>query len=128
MICVVAGPVRGQNERIFLIGGNYRLQTTMHTMQPRGGFFGAPAFKDGEDETQFFFDTRLRLFFDIRPNPLVLINYKMEIGDITFGVDAIENFDNFIDIMFLCDCCQLTDHLLDAARDWCVLLFHRLRI
>ncbi|MGQ4809456.1 hypothetical protein NKDENANG_02873 [Candidatus Entotheonellaceae bacterium PAL068K] len=87
IICVVAGSVRGQSERILLVGGNYRLQTNAHTMQPRGGFFGAPTFEDGPDDPQFFFDTRLRLFLDIHPHPLILVNYKMEIGDITFGVD-----------------------------------------
>jgi hypothetical protein len=56
-------------------------------MQPRGGFFGAPTFAGGVESTQFFFDTRLRLFFDFRPHPLLLVNYKLEIGDITFGVD-----------------------------------------
>ena len=39
----------------------------------------------GADESDVFMDTRLRLYFDFRPNPYVLVNYKMEIGDITFG-------------------------------------------
>jgi len=79
--CLVL-PATGQSERIFLIGGNYRLQTTFHNMQD--GFFGAPP-ASGANEAQTFMDTRLRLYFDFRPNPFVLINYKMEIGDITFG-------------------------------------------
>lgn len=72
----------GQSERFFLVGGNYRLQATFHNMQD--GFFGAPP-ASGANELQAFMDTRLRLYFDIRPNPYILINYKMEIGDITFG-------------------------------------------
>lgn len=87
VVCLLTGAVAAQSERILLIGGNYRLQNTLHTMQPRGGFFGAPTFEEGEDELQYFFDTRLRLFFDFRPNPFILVNYKMEIGDVTFGVE-----------------------------------------
>jgi hypothetical protein len=84
LVCVLAMPARGQIERILLIGGNYRLQGTYHNMQD--GFFGAPPI--GEDnEAELFFDTRLRLFCDFRPSPFVLVNYKLEIGDITFGAD-----------------------------------------
>ena len=81
-LCCLVLPAAGQSERIFLVGGNYRLQTTFHNMQD--GFFGAPP-TSGANEAQTFLDTRLRLFFDFRPSPFVLINYKMEIGDITFG-------------------------------------------
>jgi hypothetical protein len=48
------------------------------------GFFGAPPIGD-DSELELFFDTRLRLFFDFRPSRFILVNYKMEIGDITFG-------------------------------------------
>jgi hypothetical protein len=81
-LCCLASVAAGQIEQIFLIGGNYRLQTTFHNMQD--GFFGAPP-ASGANESQVFMDTRLRLYFDFRPNPYVLVNYKMEIGDITFG-------------------------------------------
>lgn len=81
-LCCLVPPAIGQIERIFLVGGNYRIQTTLHNMQD--GFFGAPPIR-GEDDAQVFFDTRLRLYLDIRPSPFLLINYKMEIGDITFG-------------------------------------------
>ena len=81
-LCCLVPPAAGQIERIFLIGGNYRLQTTFHNMQD--GFFGAPPVP-GDDDAEAFLDTRLRLFFDFRPSPFILINYKMEIGDITFG-------------------------------------------
>src|SRR5215468_4417665 len=81
-LCCLVPAAAGQSERIFLIGGNYRIQTTFHNMQD--GFFGAPPVS-GASESQVFMDTRLRLYFDFRPNPFVLINYKMEIGDITFG-------------------------------------------
>ena len=81
-LCFLVPSAAGQSESIFLIGGNYRLQATFHNMQD--GFFGAPPVK-GNDELQSFMDTRLRLYLDFRPNPFVLINYKMEIGDITFG-------------------------------------------
>ncbi len=87
LVGLLAGPLRAQSERVLLIGGNHRLQTNFNTLQPGGGFFGAPTFKDGPDETQFFFDTRLRLFFDFRPDSLILVNYKMEIGDVTFGAE-----------------------------------------
>lgn len=82
-ICILVLPAAGQVERILLVGGNYRLQAIGHNMQD--GFFGAPA-ADSED-THIFFDTRLRLSLDFRPHPAILVNYKMEIGDITFGAD-----------------------------------------
>jgi hypothetical protein len=84
LVCLLAGPARGQTERLLLIGGNYRLQGTYHNMQD--GFFGAPPTED-DSELELFFDTRLRLYFDFRPSRFILINYKMEIGDITFGAD-----------------------------------------
>lgn len=77
-------PTRGQLDRILLIGGNYRIQGIAHSMQ--GGFFGAPPIGEADD-TQQFLDTRLRLFFDLYPTSLVRINYKLEIGDITFGAN-----------------------------------------
>jgi hypothetical protein len=77
-------PAFGQSERILLIGGNYRIQGIFHNLQD--GFFGAPAIGNS-NESELFFDTRLRLYFDFRPHPSILINYKMEIGDITFGAD-----------------------------------------
>jgi hypothetical protein len=84
MVCLLVGPALGQSEQIFLIGGNYRLRANVHNMQD--GFFGAPPLEDDGD-TQSFFDTRLRLFFDFRPSRFILINYKMEVGDITFGAN-----------------------------------------
>jgi hypothetical protein len=77
-------PAAAQTDRILLIGGNYRIRTNVHNMQD--GYFGAPSIGDDND-TQSFFDTRLRLYFDLRPTPFVRINYKMEIGDITFGAN-----------------------------------------
>jgi hypothetical protein len=77
-------PAEGQLDRILLIGGNYRIQGIIHNMQD--GFFGAPPIGEAND-TQQFLDTRLRLFFDFYPAPLVRINYKLEIGDITFGAN-----------------------------------------
>jgi hypothetical protein len=84
MTALLAFPALAQSERILLVGGNYRLQGTFHNMQD--GFFGAPPVGD-DNEAELFFDTRLRLFFDFRPSPGILINYKMEIGDVTFGAD-----------------------------------------
>src|SRR5260370_26097810 len=81
-LCCWVPVAAGQSERIFLVGGNYRIQTTFHNMQD--GFFGAPPVS-GANESQLFLDTRLRLYVDFRPSPYVLVNYKMEIGDITFG-------------------------------------------
>lgn len=85
VIGLVTLPAVGQEtERILLIGGNYRLRGTLHNMQD--GFFGAPNSGDADD-LQRFMDTRLRLFFDIRPHALIRVNYKLEIGDITFGAN-----------------------------------------
>ncbi|HEY7712627.1 MAG TPA: hypothetical protein VIG57_21640, partial [Candidatus Entotheonella sp.] len=84
-------PTRGQLDRILLIGGNYRIQGIVHSMQD--GFFGAPPIGDADD-TQQFLDTRLRLFFDLYPSPLVRINLKLEIGDITFGANDPPIIDN----------------------------------
>src|SRR2546421_5328067 len=81
-LCCLVSPAAGQIERILLVGGNYRIQTTFNNTQD--GFFGAPP-TSGANEAEAFIDTRLRLYFDFRPNPFVLINYKIEIGDITFG-------------------------------------------
>ena len=39
-LCCLASVAAGQSERIFLIGGNYRLQTTFHNMQD--GFLALP--------------------------------------------------------------------------------------
>jgi len=82
MLGSLVPPAAGQSERILLVGGNYRIQTTFNNMQD--GFFGAPPVS-GANDSEAFMDTRLRLYVDFRPNPFVLINYKMEIGDITFG-------------------------------------------
>lgn len=82
MCCCLVPPATAQIERFFLVGGNYRIQTTLNNQQD--GFFGAPPV-NGADKTDLFMDTRLRLYFDIRPSPYILVNYKMEIGDITFG-------------------------------------------
>ena len=57
-LCCLASVAAGQIERIFLIGGNYRIQTTFHNMQD--GFFGAPP-ASGANESDVFMDTRLRL-------------------------------------------------------------------
>jgi hypothetical protein len=81
-LCSLVPPAAGQLERILLVGGNYRIQSTYNNLQD--GYFGAPPV-NGANSSDFFMDTRLRLSFDFRPNPYVLVNYKMEIGDITFG-------------------------------------------
>lgn len=84
-------PVLGQTDRILLIGGSYRLQSIIHTMQD--GFFGAPS-SSSADDLQRFFDTRLRLFFDLRPTSLIRIHYQLEIGDITLGANNPPITDN----------------------------------
>jgi hypothetical protein len=83
---LLAQPAQGQIDRILLIGGNYRIQGIAHSMQDRGGFFGAPSIGEADD-TPRFLDTRLRLFFDLYPTSLVRVHYKLEIGDITFGAN-----------------------------------------
>ena len=84
LIAVLVTPKSGvaQVEDIVLIGGNYRLQGNLHNMQD--GFFGAPSAADG-GATRRFFDTRLRLSFDLRPESPLSVHYGLEIGDITFG-------------------------------------------
>jgi hypothetical protein len=78
-------PAFGQSDdRILLIGGNYRIRGIFHNMQD--GYFGAPPIGEAND-IQRFFDTRLRLSFDIRPNPMIRLNYQLEIGDITLGAN-----------------------------------------
>ena len=54
VIWVIAGPVGAQSERILLIGGNYRLQTNLNSMQLGSGFFGAPRYENSDDQTVFF--------------------------------------------------------------------------
>ncbi len=82
LLVLLASWAAAQTDRILLIGGNYRIQGIVHNMQD--GYFGAPSIGDA-DNTQVFLDTRLRLFFDLFPAKGVCINYKLEIGDITFG-------------------------------------------
>ncbi len=84
-LCLNVWPAWSQNaDRILLIGGNYRLRDICHNMQD--GYFGAPPIGEADD-LQRFIDTRLRLSFDLRPNPMIRINYQLEIGDITFGAN-----------------------------------------
>lgn len=84
-LCLHAPAALGQeDDRILLIGGNYRIRGIIHNMQD--GYFGAPAIGDADD-LQRFLDTRLRLSFDLRPNPLIRINYQLEMGDITLGAN-----------------------------------------
>ena len=85
-------PACGQDDdRILLIGGNYRIRGIFHNMQD--GYFGAPSIGDADD-IQRFIDSRLRLSFDLRPNPMIRINYQLEIGDITFGAENPPIVDN----------------------------------
>ena len=86
LIAVLLLPRSGaaQDEDIVLIGGNYRLQGNLHNMQD--GFFGAPSLAD-DSPMQRFFDTRLRLSFDLRPESPLSVHYGLEIGDITFGAE-----------------------------------------
>ena len=76
------GPASAQAEDVLLIGGNYRLQGSLHNMQD--GFFGAPSLAD-DAPTQRFVDTRLRLSFDLKPDAPLSVHYGLEIGDVTFG-------------------------------------------
>jgi hypothetical protein len=84
-LCLHALPAFGQDaDRMLLIGGNYRIRGIFHNMQD--GYFGAPPIGDADD-IQRFLDTRLRLSFDLRPNPMIRLNYQLEIGDITLGAN-----------------------------------------
>lgn len=89
LICAMtqASPGWAQNERILLIGGNYRMQSNFNNTQHGSGFFGAPRYDESDDDTLFFVDTRLRLYFDLRPSSYIRLNYKLEVGDVTFGSD-----------------------------------------
>jgi hypothetical protein len=79
------------DDRILLIGGNYRIRGVFHNMQD--GYFGAPPIGEANDN-QRFLDTRLRLSFDLRPHPMIRVNYQLEIGDITFGATNPPIVDN----------------------------------
>lgn len=86
-ICAMtlAAPGRAESDRILLIGGNYRLQNNFNNTQHGSGFFGAPRYEDSNKDALMFVDTRLRLYFDLQPSSYIRLNYKMEVGDVTFG-------------------------------------------
>jgi hypothetical protein len=50
-------------------------------------------FPNAEDDTKSFLDTRLRLYWDFRPNELLRVHYRMEIGDIVFGGSVSDGSD-----------------------------------
>ncbi len=80
-------------EEILLVGGDFRLRyigSNIAGADPDrdsttygGGESGGFPTDDGD--TKSFFDTRLRLYWDFRPNELLRVHYRMEIGDIRFG-------------------------------------------
>jgi hypothetical protein len=88
-ICLLTLTTPGwaEDERILLIGGNYRLQSNFNNTQHGSGFFGAPRYEDSNNDALMYIDTRLRLYFDLRPSSYIRLNYKMEVGDVTFGAD-----------------------------------------
>ncbi|MGQ4809454.1 hypothetical protein NKDENANG_02871 [Candidatus Entotheonellaceae bacterium PAL068K] len=93
VLWLVAGQVWGQSIAVFpkedtlLVGGDFRLRTVYSNMAGAntegGGESGGFPTEDGD--TKSFFDTRLRLYWDFRPNDLLRVHYRMEIGDVRFG-------------------------------------------
>jgi hypothetical protein len=82
-------------EDILLVGGDFRLRSIYSNIaganDEGGGESGG--FPDAEDDTKSLLDTRLRLYWDFRPNELLRIHYRMEIGDIVFGGSADDGSD-----------------------------------
>ena len=82
-------------EEILLVGGDFRLRSVFSNIAGAesdresddnaygGGESGG--FPSDDGDTKSFFDTRLRLYWDFRPNEFLRIHYRMEIGDIRFG-------------------------------------------
>lgn len=80
-------------EEILLVGGDFRLRSVLSNIAGAdadregntysGGESGG--FPTADSDTKSFFDTRLRLYWDFRPNELLRVHYRMEIGDIRFG-------------------------------------------
>ncbi|MCZ6872462.1 MAG: hypothetical protein O7G88_02870, partial [bacterium] len=77
-------------EEILLVGGDFRLryvgsniagaEADRDSIRYSGGESGG--FPTDDSDTKSFFDTRLRLYWDFRPNELLRVHYRMEIGDI----------------------------------------------
>lgn len=93
LLWAFALPVWSQNipifpkEDILLVGGDFRIRNVYSNIaganETGGGESGG--FPDNQDDTKSFLDTRLRLYWDFRPNDLLRVHYRMEIGDIVFG-------------------------------------------
>ena len=103
LLCLVAGLLSshawGQTisvfpkEEVLLVGGDFRLRSIVSTIdganEEGGGESGG--FPSDDSDLKSFFDTRLRLYWDFRPNDVLRVHYRMEIGDIVFGGDHVEN-------------------------------------
>ena len=99
MLWLVVGQAWGQNislfpkEEILLVGGDFRLRSVYSNIAGAdadrdGDTFGggeSGGFPTDDSDTKSFFDTRLRLYWDFRPNELLRVHYRMEIGDVRFG-------------------------------------------
>ncbi len=82
-------------EDVLLVGGDFRLRSVYSNIaganEAGGGESGG--FPNADDDTKSFLDTRLRLYWDFRPNDLLRIHYRMEIGDIVFGGSVDDGSD-----------------------------------
>lgn len=82
-------------EDILLVGGDFRIRSVYSNIaaadEAGGGESGG--FPNADDDTKSFLDTRLRLYWDFRPNDLLRVHYRMEIGDIVFGGSVSDGSD-----------------------------------
>lgn len=80
-------------EDILLVGGDFRLRSIFSNIAGANPDSGDLDFGGGESggfptedgDTKSFLDTRLRLYWDFRPGPVLRVHYRMEIGDVRFG-------------------------------------------
>lgn len=82
-------------EDILLVGGNFRIRSVYSNIAAADEMGGGESggFPDAKDATKSFLDTRLRLYWDFRPNDLLRVHYRMEIGDIVFGGNVSHGSD-----------------------------------
>ena len=82
-------------EDLLLVGGDFRIRSVYSNIaganEDGGGESGG--FPDDQNDTKSFLDTRLRLYWDFRPNDLLRVHYRMEIGDVVFGGGVSDGSD-----------------------------------
>lgn len=82
-------------EDVLLVGGDFRLRGVFSNIAAANSQGGGKSggFPNADGQTNSFLDTRLRLYWDFRPNDLMRIHYRMEIGDIVFGGNTQDGSD-----------------------------------